>query len=58
MGLEAFYVVLDISASSLVRQRKGDEGRTGPGVEELLVDVQFYHFLDGADTRHIVRLLA
>lgn len=50
MGLEAFYVVLDISASSLVRQRKGNEGRTGPGVEELLIDVQFYHFLDGADT--------
>lgn len=58
MVFEAFDVVLDICACSFVGQRKGDEGRAGPGVEELFVYVQFYHLLYGADAGDVVRLLA
>lgn len=49
VGLEALYVVLDVCACPFVGEGKGDEGGAGPGVEELLIDMQFYHFLDGAD---------
>lgn len=58
VGLEALHVVLHVGAGPLVGEGQGDEGRAGPGVEELLVDVELDHLLDGADAGDVVRLLA